>query len=50
MTDTGRRITAPMRTVDRITIRAPLARIFQAAADVEQWPRILPHSRAVRFL
>ena len=39
-----------MRTVDRITIRAPIARIFEAAADVEQWPRILSHYRAVRFL
>ena len=39
-----------MRTVDRITIRAPIARIFEAAADVEQWPRILPHYRTVRFL
>ena len=39
-----------MRTVDRITIRAPLERVFEAAANVEQWPRILPHYRWVRFL
>ncbi|HYK83237.1 MAG TPA: SRPBCC family protein [Gemmatimonadales bacterium] len=39
-----------MRTVDRITIRAPLARVFAAAAEVERWPAILPHYRSVRFL
>jgi ribosome-associated toxin RatA of RatAB toxin-antitoxin module len=39
-----------MRTVDRITIRAPIGRVFEVAADVERWPRFLPHYRAVRFL
>jgi uncharacterized membrane protein len=39
-----------MHTVDRITIRAPLARIFDVAADVERWPRILSHYRWVRVL
>lgn len=39
-----------MRTVDHIAIRAPIDRIFEAAADVEQWPRILAHYRSVRFL
>lgn len=39
-----------MRTVDRISMRAPLARVFAAAADVERWPAILPHYRWVRFL
>ena len=34
----------------RIAIRAPAARIFALAADVEQWPRILPHYRYVRRL
>lgn len=43
-------VTASMRTLDQITIRAPLARIFEAAADVERWPHILPHYRTVRFL
>ena len=38
-----------MRTVDRIAIRAPLDQVFQAAADVERWPEILPHYRWVRF-
>ena len=38
-----------MRTVDeRITSAHPDA-CFQAAADVERWPEILPHYRWVRF-
>jgi uncharacterized membrane protein len=36
--------------VDRISIRAPLDRVFAAARDVEQWPRILSHYRWVRVL
>lgn len=39
-----------MRTVDRITIRAPIGRVFEVATNVERWPRILPHYRWVRFL
>ena len=39
-----------MRTVDKILIRAPLGRVFRAAADIERWPDILPHYRRVRFL
>ena len=39
-----------MITVDRITIRAPVERVFQVAADVERWPELLPHYRWVRFL
>ncbi|HEU5305310.1 MAG TPA: SRPBCC family protein [Gemmatimonadales bacterium] len=39
-----------MRTVDRIQIRAPLESVFQAAADVEQWPALLGHYRWVRML
>ena len=38
-----------MRTVDRITVRAPLERVFAAAAAVERWPALLPHYRWVRF-
>lgn len=37
-----------MRTVDRITIRAPLERVFAVAVDVERWPSFLPHYRWVR--
>ncbi len=39
-----------MRTVDRIRIRAPVERVFAAAADVERWPEILPHYRWVKML
>jgi hypothetical protein len=39
-----------MRTVDRIRIRAPWARVFAAASTVARWPAILPHYRWVRFL
>ena len=39
-----------MRTLDRITIHAPIGRVFAVAADVGRWPRILPHYRWVRFL
>jgi coenzyme Q-binding protein COQ10 len=38
-----------MRTVDRLRIRAPVERAFQAAADVERWPEWLGHYRSVRF-
>ena len=39
-----------MRTVDATRIAAPLHRVFAAACDVEQWPRILSHYRWVRFV
>jgi coenzyme Q-binding protein COQ10 len=39
-----------VRTVDRVAIRAPLARVFEAAAQVERWPAILPHYRWVRLV
>jgi ribosome-associated toxin RatA of RatAB toxin-antitoxin module len=39
-----------MRTVDRLTMRAPAARVFEAASNVEQWPALLPHYRWVRML
>ena len=38
-----------MRTVDRLIVRAPADRMFEAAADVERWPELLPHYRWVRF-
>jgi ribosome-associated toxin RatA of RatAB toxin-antitoxin module len=31
-------------------MRAPLARVFAAASDVERWPALLPHYRWVRML
>jgi hypothetical protein len=39
-----------MRTVDRLRMQAPVERVFQAAMDVEQWPRVLGHYRWVRML
>lgn len=39
-----------MHTVDRITVRAPLARVFALASDVERWPTFLSHYRWVRVL
>jgi uncharacterized membrane protein len=39
-----------MRTIDRITIHAPIDRVFQLASHVETWPAILPHYRWVRML
>jgi uncharacterized membrane protein len=39
-----------MRTVDRLVMRAPLERVFRAAADVERWPTLLRHYRWVRLL
>ena len=40
---------ARMRTVDERDVRAPLASVFEIAADVERWPEHLPHYRFVRF-
>jgi len=39
-----------MRTVDRVTARASLDRVFAVAVDVERWPTFLPHYRWVRAL
>ena len=39
-----------MRTVDRTSMRAPVSRVFDAAADVERWPALLRHYRWVRIL
>ena len=39
-----------MQTIDRITIRAPIDRVFAVARDVERWPDILPHYRWVRMV
>jgi Polyketide cyclase / dehydrase and lipid transport len=39
-----------MRTVDELHMRAPIDRVFRAAADVERWPLILSHYRWVKML
>jgi hypothetical protein len=39
-----------MRVIDRIAVRASVARTFSVAAAVERWPEFLPHYRWVRML
>lgn len=39
-----------MHTGNTILIRAPKERIFAAAADLSQWPAILPHYRYIDYL
>jgi uncharacterized membrane protein len=39
-----------MRTVDQLSIGAPIERVFRAAIDVEQWPTRLAHYRWVNML
>jgi aromatase len=38
-----------MTTVDERLVAAPASLCFRVAADVENWPHILPHYRWVRF-
>ena len=39
-----------MKTVNTITIRAPMRQVYAAAARVEDWPRLLSHYRWVHVL
>jgi len=39
-----------MQTGNSILIQASRAAIFETAADLEQWPRILTHYRYIRYL
>jgi ribosome-associated toxin RatA of RatAB toxin-antitoxin module len=39
-----------MYAENHITIHGPIDRIFELAADVMDWPRILPHYRWVRLI
>ena len=38
-----------MHTTTAITMRAPLERIFETAADLSGWPKILPHYRYIHY-
>ena len=38
-----------MHTVTATLMRAPLERIFETAANLEAWPRILPHYRYITY-
>jgi len=39
-----------VHTGNSIIIRAPRETIFETAANLELWPRILPHYRYIRYL
>src|SRR5881227_4217427 len=39
-----------MHKTNSILMHTPKATIFETAADLELWPKILPHYRYVRFL
>jgi len=39
-----------MHTTSSIVMHAPKAAIFETAADLEMWPKILPHYRYIQFL
>lgn len=39
-----------MHTGNSIIMHAPKAAIFEAAANLELWPKILPHYRYIRYL
>lgn len=39
-----------MHRTNSIVIRAPKMSIFETAANLELWPRILPHYRYIRYL
>lgn len=38
-----------LHTATSITIRAPRETIFETAADLSQWPKILPHYRYIHY-
>jgi ribosome-associated toxin RatA of RatAB toxin-antitoxin module len=39
-----------MRKANSIIVHAPRAMIFEVAANLEMWPKILPHYRYIRYL
>ena len=39
-----------MHKTNSIVMRAPKMSIFETAANLELWPRILPHYRCIRYL
>lgn len=39
-----------MHTGNSIVMRAPKERIFETAANLELWPKILPHYRYIKYL
>jgi ribosome-associated toxin RatA of RatAB toxin-antitoxin module len=39
-----------MHKTNSIIMRAPRAEVFETAANLELWPKILPHYRYIRYL
>lgn len=39
-----------MHTENTVSMRGPMGRIFELAANTQDWPRILPHYREVNIL
>src|SRR5882757_8876471 len=39
-----------MQTATSILMNAPRMRIFETAANLEDWPRLLPHYRYIKYL
>ena len=39
-----------MHAENSIIMKAPLVKVFETAADLSLWPKILPHYRWVRYL
>ena len=39
-----------MHQTNSIIMQAPRAEIFEVAADLENWPKILPHYRYIKYL
>ncbi len=39
-----------MHTATSILMNAPRERIFEVAANLEDWPRLLPHYRYIKYL
>ena len=48
--DRAHAIDRTMHTATSIVMRAPRMTIFETAANLELWPKILPHYRYIRFL
>jgi ribosome-associated toxin RatA of RatAB toxin-antitoxin module len=46
----ARALPVRMHTGNSIIIQAPKMAIFEAAANLELWPKILPHYRYIRYL
>ena len=39
-----------MHKTNSIIMQAPRAKVFETAADLENWPNILPHYRYIKYL